>query len=76
MSQVIPDSQVPKSSKKGRGAKHDSNQFIYEKFDALKKAAMFRNNKNVYNCYAKIMRSLEKHPTPILNGNNLLPYLN
>ena len=72
MSQVIPDSQLPKSSKKGRSAKHESNQFIYEKFDGLKKSAMFRNNKNVYNCYAKVLRSLEKHPTAILSG--MLPF--
>lgn len=73
MSQVIPNSQLPKSSKKGgRSAKNDSNDFIYEKFEALKKSAMFRNNKNVYNCYAKVLRSLEKHPTPILNG--MLPF--
>jgi len=74
MSQRSREPSQPKTSRKVRSSKNDANQFIYDKFDALRKAAMMRNNKNVVNCYAKILRSLEKYPLPILSG--LIFYFN
>ena len=68
LSQKFNDSQRPKNSKNVRSAKNEQNQFIYDKFDALRKAAQMRNNKNIVNCYAKILRSLEKYPLPLLSG--------
>jgi len=68
MSQRSREPSQPKTSRKVRSAKNEANQFIYDKFDSLRKAAMMRNNKNVVNCYAKILRSLEKYPLPILSG--------
>ncbi len=71
LSQQIFGSQVSSHAKSIRSAKNDQNQFIYDKFDALRKAALMKNNKNIVSCYAKILRSLEKYPLPILSGTLL-----
>jgi len=68
LSQHNNDSQRSKTTKKARSAKNEQNQHIYDKFDILRKSAMMKNNKNMMNCYAKILRSLEKYPMPILSG--------
>lgn len=58
-------------NKKGRCAKNENNQFIYEKFEKMKRASEARGNMNGYHCYNKILKTLEKYPMPILSGNNL-----
>lgn len=56
----------PRQNWKKYRAAHPCNQFLIEKFMALKRSADVQKLENQSACYAKIVISLDKYPLPII----------
>ena len=60
---------MPSLSKQGwkkYKAGHPCNQFLLDKFTALKRSADIQKLENQASCYRKIISSIDKYPLPIV----------